>query len=364
VLSDADFYSPGIPEKARIPNQNLHALKDIQYVLITNSVLKSEAKRLTDYHQNKGLTTALVELDQVYNEFGSGSPDLTAIRDFVKFLYDNASSSNTQIKYVCLFGDSSFDFKDRIDQNNNIVPAFQSYESFDLARGYVTDDYFGMMADNAGQLSGSDQQEVATGRFPVSNLIEAKTSIDKILAFENDSFGDWRNQITMVADDPDDPSEFVLQQAVDMIAQDIEQNHPVFNLKKIYADAYQQETSAGGERYPTVNLAIDNAVTAGTLLVDYFGHGGVDGWANERILEVPQIQSWTNTPFFPLMITVTCEFSRFDNPLRPTAGEYVFWNQNGGSSAMISTTREIFISTGQIFNRSLIKNLLQIDTEQ
>ena len=364
VLNDSDFYSPGVPDKARIPNQNLHALKDIQYLLITNNALKSEAKRLTDYHQKKGLTTALVELDQVYNEFGSGSPDLTAIRDFVKFLYDNASSSNTQIKYVCLFGDSSFDFKDRIDQNNNIVPAFQSYESFDLARGYVTDDYFGMMADNAGELSGSDQQEVATGRFPVSNIVEAKASVDKILAFENDSFGDWRNQITMVADDPDDPSEFVLQQAVDMIAQDIEQNHPVFNLKKIYADAYQQETSAGGERYPTVNLAIDNAITAGTLLVDYFGHGGVDGWANERILEVPQIQNWTNTPFFPLMITVTCEFSRFDNPLRPTAGEYVFWNQNGGSSAMISTTREIFISTGQIFNRSLIKNLLQIDTEQ
>ncbi|MFD1316884.1 type IX secretion system sortase PorU [Namhaeicola litoreus] len=364
VLNDSDFYTPTIPENSKVANQNLHSLKDVQYVLITDKTLISEAKRLTDYHQKKGLTTALVDIEHVYNEFSSGAPDVTAIRDFVKFLYDNASSTTTRIKYLCLFGDASFDFKDGIDQNNNIVPAFQSYESFDLARGYVTDDYFGMMAGNAGLLSGSDQQEVATGRIPVSNLIEAKAAIDKILTFENNSFGDWRNEITMVADDPDDPSEFVLQQAVDQIAQDIEQNHPVFNIKKIYADAYQQETSAGGERYPSVNLAIDNAINAGTLLVDYFGHGGVDGWANERILEVPQIQNWTNTPYFPLMITVTCEFSRFDNPLRPSAGEYVFWSQNGGSSAMITTTREIFISTGQIFNRSLIKNLLNLDNRQ
>ena len=354
-----EFLKPGAIEFSKVPNQNLHALKDIDYVLITAKELMSEAKRLTDFHQTIGLRTGLIDLEEIYNEFGSGSPDLTAIRDFIRFLYLNSA---TQPKYICLFGDASFDFKDRINNNNNIVPAFQSYESFNLATGYVTDDYFGMMDSTDGLLNAFDTQEVVTGRIPVSNLSEAKTAVDKILRYySTESFGDWRNQMTVVADDPDDPSEFVLQETVDQIAQDIEKNRPVLNIKKIYSDAYQQEISAGGERYPQVNTDIDEAVNSGTLLVNYFGHGGVDGWANERILEVPQIQNWKNTTTLPLFITVTCEFARFDNPLRPTAGEYTLWNNRGGATSLISTTREIFISTGQAFNRNLFKNLLAAD---
>lgn len=366
VVHKQDLFTPKIPASTKVRNQNLHRLRDIEYLVITQPFLMNEAKRLADHHtKNNGLTAEVVDLNEVYNEFASGSPDLTAIRDFVRYLYLNASTPENRIKYVCLFGDASFDFKDRINDNDNIVPAFQSYESFDLARGYVTDDYYGMMDESDGYLGSFDNQEVATGRIPVSTLSEAKNAVDKILSYYKPaSFGDWHNQITVVADDPDTSGEFVLQQTVDLIAQDIESNKPVFNIKKIYADAYPQETSAGGERYPAVNQAIDNAVESGTLLVNYFGHGGVDGWANERILEVPQIQSWKNFSNLPLFVTVTCEFARFDNPLRPTAGEYTFLNPAGGSMSMISTTREIFISTGQIFNRALVRDLLQFDGQQ
>jgi hypothetical protein len=148
-----------------------------------------------------------------------------------------------------------------------------------------------------------------------------------------------------------------LQKAVDIIAEEVKVNKPGFNIKKIYADAHVQVTSAGGERYPTVNESITNSMETGTLVMDYFGHGGINGWANERILEVPQIQAWNNPNNYPLFITVTCEYSRFDNPNRPTAGEFTFLNKNGGTINMISTTREIFISVGQAFNSSLIKNL-------
>jgi hypothetical protein len=352
----------GIPESVddnMVENQNLHQLKDLEYVIITRDELRSEADRLVNFHRaNSGLNAEVIDLNQIYNEFGSGSPDLTAIRDFVRFLYLNASSPQKRVKYVCLFGDSSFDFKDRITDNNNIVPAFQSFESFNLVTSYVTDDYFGMMDDNEGLLGSADMQDVATGRFPVTTLTEARETIDKTLNYyASNSFGDWRNTVTFVADDPDEPNEFVLQQTVDLIAQEVEKKKPEFNLKKIYSDAYQQETSAGGELYPTVNEAINNAVETGTLVVDYFGHGGVNGWAGERILEVPQIQNWKNFNTLPLFITVTCEFARFDNPIRPTAGEYTFLNARGGAVNMISTSREIFISVGQVFNNTLIQNL-------
>ena len=137
------YFIPETIENNTVVNQNLHGLKDIDYLIISRDYLFSEAERLADYHrENSGLTVAVVNIEEIYNEFGSGSPDLTSIRDFIRFLYQNATSDDSRIRYVCLFGDASFDFKDRISGNNNVIPAFQSYESFDLATGYVTDDYF------------------------------------------------------------------------------------------------------------------------------------------------------------------------------------------------------------------------------
>ncbi len=364
-LNENNYYEPELIENSKINNQNLHSLQDIDYVIITQDFLTSEAERLADHHRKESnLKVQVIKLADIYNEFGSGSPDLTAIRDFIRHLYQNATSNDTKIKYVCLFGDASFDFKDRINDNNNIVPAFQSFESFDLARSYVTDDYFGMMDNNEGLLSNADKQDVATGRFPITTTAEAKDAVDKTLSYYNTTaFGDWRNKIALVADDPDIASEFILQATVERLADTIKNRRPVFNLTKIYADAFVQETSAGGERYPDVNEAINNALETGSLVVNYFGHGGEDGWANERILEVPQIQNWNNPSTLPLMITVTCEFSKFDNPSRPTAGEFVFLNTNGGAASLITTTREIFISVGQRFNEILIKKLFGFNGE-
>tara|TARA_R110001606_G_C15397819_1_gene652439 strand:- start:4911 stop:6764 length:1854 start_codon:yes stop_codon:yes gene_type:complete len=221
-----------------------------------------------------------------------------------------------------------------------------------------------MLDPNEGLMFTSDTVDVASGRIPVSTVQQATEVVDKILSYYNAaSFGDWRNTITLIADDIDETSDITLQSGVEKIADSIKKNNPIFNVNKIYADAYKQETSSGGERYPQVKLAFTNAIEKGSLIVDYFGHGGEDGLASERILEVPQIQSFNNPKTLPLFITVTCEFSRFDNPLRVTAGELTFWNKNGGAASLITTTRQIFISVGQNFNERLLKILLQFNNE-
>jgi len=365
VLNDGDYYTPEVSSNSLISAQNLHALKNVNYIVITNDELSGQAQRLADYHQsNSGLTSKVVLLSQIYNEFGSGSSDLTAVRDFIKHLYSTNSNSSGKLKYVCFFGDGSYDFKDRISGNNNIVPVFESFQSFNLATSYVTDDYFVMLDPNEGLMLSSDTIDVATGRVPVSTIQQASEVVDKILSYYNkNAFGDWRNTITLIADDIDENGEQTLQQGMERIADSIKKNKPIFNINKIYADAYKQETSSGGERYPQVNLALTNAIEKGTLVMDYFGHGGEDGFASERILEVPQIQAFNNTKTLPLFITVTCEFSRFDNPLRTTAGELTFWNKNGGAASLITTTREVFISTGQNFNERLMKILLEFNNE-
>ena len=365
VLSQNDYYTPKLLQNGRVVNQNLHALQDINYLVITNSELFSEAQRLADYHQNNSnLSTKVVLLDEIYNEFSSGSKDITGIRDFIKHVHITNSTVEKKLKYVCFFGDASYDYKDRITGNNNIVPVKLSEKSFNLATSYVTDDFFVMLDDNEGEMSSRHTIDIASSRIPVSTIVQAKEVVDKILTYYNkDAIGDWRNTITFLADDIDANGEQVIEQGVESIADEIKVNKPIFNVNKIYLDSYVQENSSGGERYPEVKEAITNAIEKGTLVFDYFGHGGEDGFASERILDKSQIQNFNNPNTLPLLITVTCDFSRFDNPSRTTAGELTFWNSTGGAASMITTTREVFISVGQNFNLQLIRILLEFENE-
>ena len=366
ILNDNDFYRPEIINNSKVKNQDLHALKDINYIVITNAELSGEAQRLADYHQeNSNLTTKVINLDDIYNEFSSGSKDITGIRDFIKHLYKSNSSAETKLKYVCFFGDSSYDYKDRITGNNNIVPVKLSNISFNLANSWVTDDFYVMLDEDEGAMFSSHTVDVVSSRIPVSTISEASDVVDKILSYySKNAIGDWRNTVTLLADDIDADNEEDLEEGVESIADEIKLNKPIFNINKIYADAFVQQNSSGGERYPEVNKAITNAIEKGTLVFDYFGHGGEDGFASERILDVPQIQAFNNPNTLPLLITVTCDFSRFDNPNRITAGELTLKNKNGGAASMITTTREVFINTGQSFNEQLIRVLLAFNNEK
>ena len=365
VLNQNDFYIPQALQEGRVANQDLHSLRDINYLVITNNELASEAQRLADFHQeNSGLSTKVVVLDEIYNEFASGSRDITGIRDFIRHLYDTNSSEDQRLKFVCFFGDSSFDYKNRTPGNNNVVPVKLAENSFNLAISYVTDDFFVMLEDNEGTMSNVHTIDVASSRIPVSDIPQARIVVDKILSYySRNAIGDWRNTITLLADDIDDSFDIAIQRGVEIIADEIKESRPVFNVDKIYADSFVQQNSSGGERYPEVNNAINNAIERGTLVFDYFGHGGEDGFASERILERPQIQNLNNRNTLPLLITVTCDFSRFDNPSRITAGELTFWSEQGGAANMITTTREVFINVGQAFNEDLIRILLEFNDE-
>ncbi len=369
LVNNSDFYTPTKLQNSIVENQNLHALQDIDYLIIAPTELFYQAERLADFHQNNsGFTTYIVDPQTIYNEFSSGSQDLTAIRDFIRHLYLNASSNDKRIKYVLLFGDTSFDYKN-IEGNNGsdtIIFAYESLNSTSLATSYVTDNFYSMMDDNEGDFrfnkGNGNLIDVFVGRLPVKDKLEAKSAINRILHYySTESLGNWRNKITLVADDVDSKSyNITLEKKTDSIAKLITLNKPEYNLKKLYADAFQQIINVGGERYPTVKNEISNAVERGTLLLNYFGHGGENGWASERILDIDQIKSWYNHNS-PLFITITCEFSRYDKPTRTTAGEYVFNNPTGGSVNMITTSREVYIDSGAVFNIKLITNLLEFN---
>lgn len=367
ALEPNDYYTPlRETQNMQVTNQNLKgdvfknnngAFTDVDYIIVTPAFLNAQAEKLANFHRNNsGLVVKVVNLENIYQEFSSGKQDIGAIRNFIRYVYHNASQPDKRIKYLNLFGDASYDFKNRIQGNTNIVPIFQPYTGD--GRFYTgdkcSDDYFVMMDNNEGSLANTDRPDIAVGRMLVSTVTQAEQMVQKVVDYyDQQSYGRWRNSITLISDDVDESSDRNMQSQMDQLAKDIEQNRPFFNISKIYTDAYVQETASGGARYPQARTDIVNAFESGSLIFNYLGHGGEEGLAHERIFEKSDGQNLGNRFKYPLFITVTCSFTKFDNPLRPTAGEYVYWNPTGGAVAMITTTRVIGIGTAENFNLRL-----------
>jgi hypothetical protein len=290
----------------------------------------------------------------IYNEFSSGTVDITAIRDFMKMLYDRATTDKMP-KYLLLFGDGSYDYKDKIASNTNFIPTWQSTESFDPIHSIVTDDYFGTLDNNEGK-SYNDVVDIGIGRLPVASVTEAEQAVDKILHYSvatPKTMADWRDMVTFVADDEDD--EHV--EHSEILANDLNSNYPEMNIDKVYLDSYIQVASSSGNRYPDVNKAITQRVEKGSLILNYIGHGGETGWAHEQVLTVNEINNWSNFDNMPVFVTATCEFSRFDDPGRRAAGEYVLTNPKGGGIALFTTTRPTFGTPNFELNKKFFQKL-------
>ncbi|EGV44614.1 type IX secretion system sortase PorU [Bizionia argentinensis JUB59] len=374
VIPSSGFYEPILVSNPYVSNQNLKGtifknaqgnFQDVDYIIITPSNLYAQAERLAQINRNQyNLNVKVVKLKDIYIEFGPGTQDIGAIRNFIKYVYENASAPDKRIKYLCMFGDGSFDYKDRIRNNTNIAPSWHAYDSFTLTSSYVSDDFFGMMDSNEGDMHSSNKLDIAIGRILANSPQQAKEMVDKVASYYiEESYGNWRNNVLVISDDVDEAWEKDIQLTTNTIGDNIAQAKDFINVTKIHSDAFVQESSAGGDRYPAVTTAITNAIEKGALVVNYFGHGGEDGLANERIFEKPDVQKLNNVCKLNCFVTVTCEYTRFDNPLRPTAGEYTYWNKDGGAIALITTTRQIYVNVGISFNLILEEYLFSFNPD-
>ncbi|MCD4747629.1 MAG: type IX secretion system sortase PorU [Bacteroidales bacterium] len=358
AFDGSDFYSPQFIEK--IKNQDLHGLGQYEMIIISHPNFINEANNLASYHENNDNMSVLVVKPQtIYNEFSSGGQDITAIRDFIKMFYDRANPGE-EPKYLLLFGDGSYDNKNRISNNTNYIPTWQSSESLNETSSYVTDDFYGFLDD----VYPDNTLDIGIGRFPVATLEQAVSAADKVIHYSNNTkavMGDWRNVICLIADDEDGNMHLNHAEELAVLIDTTTKN---INIDKIYFDAYQQISTPGGQRYPEANEAINNRVDKGALVINYVGHGGEVGWSHERVLEISDINSWTNYDKMPVFITATCEFSRYDDPGRTSAGELVFLNNKGGAVALFTTARATYGSINSSINKSFYKYALnKIDGE-
>lgn len=350
-------YSTQLFSFGRVDNQNLHGIAQADMIIVSHPNFLQQAGQISDFHTNNdGLNVVTVTPEQIYNEFSSGSQDIVAIRDFVRMLYEKAPTVSDLPKYLMLIGDGSYDNKDRVVGNTNFVPTYQSPQSMEVIGSLVSDDYFGLLDASEGTWSSTELVDIAIGRLPVKTQDEANNVVNKILNYNtSNSMKEWRNNFVFIGDDED--GRLHMSQS-NQLATMVDTAYKEYNVNKIFFDAFQQQSTPGGSRYPDVNNAINSAVESGSLVVNYTGHGGEVGWAHERVLTVQDVNSWENTSEsgYPLFVTATCEFSRFDDPARTTAGELVLLNPGGGIG-LLTTVRLVFASPNFKLNQTFYEEV-------
>jgi len=362
AFNSSNFLQPSA--EGKISNQDLHGFPPVDFVIVTTQALLPQAQRLADFHRARNnLRYAIATTAQVYNEFSSGSPDPSAIRDFVKMFYDrSASAPSDRPKYLLLLGDASFDYKDRVNNNTNLVPAYENGNSLDPLGSYTSDDFFGFLDDNEDVNSTIiiNQLDIGIGRIPAKNAEEAKNYADKVETYFNkESLGPWRNNQLFIADDED----FNLHlQDAEILTTTSQTTAPVFNITKTYLDAFRQESGAGGSHYPQANQIINNQVYNGTLIWNYSGHGGSNRLAEEVILDQDIVNNWSNANKLPLFITATCDFAPYDNPTINSLGENILLRAKTGGIALMTTTRVVFSFSNRVINNNYLQFALQRDT--
>lgn len=344
----------------RVANQNLHALSQADMVIIAPSEFVSEAQRLADAHRvTDGMTVNVVEAGTVYNEFSSGTPDATAYRRLMKMLYDRAASEDLAPKYLLLFGDGSFDnrqlLKSNTDKDVYRLLTYQSDNSYSEVASYCTDDYFGFLDDNEGSNIAAAVMDIAVGRIPAYTVEQAKAVVDKTIRYmENDDPGAWKNQAIFLADDGDGNSHI---EGADTVCNLTRELYPSMLTRKLYFDSYKQESSASGASYPTLKKEFFDYVNSGVLMINYMGHGGYNGWADERILGMEDVPEMYNERL-PLWVTATCNFSRFDHFLEST-GEMLLTHADGGAIGLVSTSRTVLSHQNNLINLAFTQEILR-----
>lgn len=349
----------------RVANQDLHGLSVPNLVIVSPPAFLSEAMRLADLRRSHdGLSVEVVSTEQVYNEFASGKRDLTAIRDFMRLLYQKSPET---LKYLLLFGDASYDYKNRIANNTNLVPVYESYQSLHPIFSYSSDDYFGFLEENEGEwqenTSGDHTLEIGIGRITAKTPAEARTVVDKLIHYAQNpaGLGKWRTQVTFVADDGDANTH---QRDADRLAENLEENYDHIEQKKFYLDAFEQVSTPNGELSPDLTEKLYQEVEEGTLIVNFTGHGAERGWTEEKILETPNILNWRNRDRLAVFVTATCEFGRYDDPGENSGAEVALLSSNGAAVGLLTTTRPVFSSTNFLVNQAFYQKAFEPENMQ
>lgn len=375
VNTNVNYASPELAE--HIENQNLHADRDYDMVIVTpaSGIFDKQAQLLADAHRNSAdsLSVKVVRQNQIFNEFGSGTPDATAIRRYLKMLYDKANTKSEMPKYLLLFGDCSFDNRMLTDNwknksASNYLLAYEDNDNYATSQttsigdlmSYPSDDYFGLLDDGEGGALKTEKVDLAIGRFVCHTVEHANVLVNKTINYlQNKNTGNWKNKIVIIGDSKDKNIHMEDAEKVAQTTQTLSNNH--LNVKRIYPDLYDIQVTGVGYRFPKANEVLKDEIKRGALIFNYSGHGSPAQISHAFILET---KDWDNleSSALPLWILASCEILPYDQNTSDFARTALF-SPRGGGVAFMCASRAVYASENNKLNLAYTKYLLSLNKD-
>lgn len=362
ALKQQAYETPNLSEIITVEGPSLLNTPAADYIIISASNYLPFADTLAKFHNiTHGLKTFTTSSARVFNEFGGGQPSPIAIRNYIQYLFQQATKNKINPpQYLLLWGMGNFDLKKVNHQFQ--IPAYESDASNSILSSYTSDDFFAIINENDDINFPNAIQNLAlsVGRIPARTVAEADSVVRKIIQYQTgQNLGSWRNQLTWVADDGD--YNLHLQHAEEII-NGLKWKQPKWNAKKLYLDLFPVVNSAGGNTYPLVNTALKQMMNNGSLLLNYTGHGNYTRLAEEAVITQDDIQQWDNADKLPLMITASCDFAPFDQPQLQPIGQDALLKNKKGIIGLVAASRLVFAYINKEINNEFIQQLLVPDS--
>ena len=296
------------------------------WLAISHSAFLAEAQRLGTHRTADGYTTAVLDVQDIINQYGYGHPSPTGIH---AYLQEAVTTWDNPPRYVALMGTADYNPRllpcypicasgqaDFSILNSQQVPTYFTFR--DRFQGLAPSDY------EYSLLVGSDKlPDVAIGRLPAHTLAQAHEMVDKIILYENNqlTLAQWQRNVALLHDNTDAGGDFL--QGVTNMANYVPPSYPthIFGL-----------TLSDGSQTVAVRQSLTETIAANISMLAYRGHGSVDRWADEGLFTATDANDTSfisnqNRPFVSL--SLDCLDGHFTFPGWQSLSE-AFMVQDGG----------------------------------
>lgn len=310
-------------------------------LIIAPREFEEDVQPLKDFREaHDDLQTEVVLIEDIYNNFSGGLQDPVAIRDFVRFTFENWTDGSNPPRYLLLFGDGHYDYLGVHSSSAQMrIPPFQ-VNNIDELTTRAMDDFYGYVSGDDNYL------DIAIGRLPVQSGAMARDVVEKIINYQSNPFyGPWRSRITFTADDEITPDSHYEQVHTDMSERIAGASYipPYLDKRKIYLMEYPEVRGTAGVRKPAAEDDLIAQINEGTLILNYIGHGServlAHEWLLNREVDMPRIDNGRKLFFFYI---ASCTFGRWDIPDEDSMGELLVTASDRGAVGTVSAVRDVF----------------------
>ncbi len=341
-----------------VANQNLHGMTTPDMLIITDKIYHEQAERIAALHQAvDGIDVAVVDQDQVFNEFSSGTRDAMGYRLLCKMLYDRDPS---KFKNLLLMGTGSVDNRELRGKHDGFLLTYQSDNSNSEENTFTSDDFFGFLGDNSGANVNFEHLNIGVGRITCVDEEEACSDVDKLVEYyANPDYGVWRNN-TMVFSDAPDAGRYMFQGEgyKNLIDNELQTGMHVNTVHCLQYPRSPSQPNVDMERKTATvgkQLIAEN-LKSGMYYATYVGHAGSIGFTKYNSMWVTSDVANTSYRHFPIVSTACCDVAHYDGDSRGIA-ELMYHKRDGGAIALLTTSRAVQASNNDELNTYFIHGM-------